>query len=56
MKGVYYELLKPNQTITLERYQQLIDLNLFEPSNNSSKKTQCDFVARQCSTTRCKSN
>jgi len=28
MKGViYYELLKPNQTITAECYQQLIDLN-----------------------------
>lgn len=28
MKGVvYYELLKPNQTVTAERYQQLIDLN-----------------------------
>jgi len=25
---VYYELLKPNQTVTIERYQQqLIDLN-----------------------------
>jgi len=25
-------------------------------SNNSSKKTQSDFVARQCSITRCRSN
>jgi len=28
MKGVYYELLKLNQTVTAQRYQQqLIDLN-----------------------------
>jgi hypothetical protein len=28
MKDVgYYKLLKPNQTVTIKRYQQLIDLN-----------------------------
>jgi len=53
---VFYELLKPNQTITVEL---LSIINRFKSnlmSNNSSKKTQSDFVARQCSITRCRSN
>jgi len=61
MKGiVHYELLKPNETITAERYKQPI--NWFksciksETSNYSSKKAQSDIVAWQCSTARCKSS
>jgi len=39
MKGVvYYELLKLNQTIITERYQQLIE-SCFEAFNNGSKKS-----------------
>jgi len=57
---VYYELLKPNQTVTAERYQQqLIDLNHALNHKHpiiAKKKMQNDFVARQCSITRCESS
>ena len=50
MKVVFfYELLKPNQTITAERYQQqLIDFNrvLNQKCSISLKKTQSDFVTQ----------
>jgi len=53
---VYYELLKLNQRVIAERYQQRLIESSFElkTSNNSSKKTQSNFVARRCSTTCCK--
>jgi len=53
---VYYELLKLNQTVTAEHYQQHLIESCFESktSNNSSKKTQNNFIAQQYSTTCCK--
>lgn len=59
MKGVVYYELKPNQIVTAERYQQHFDLNRGLNKKCpiiNSKKTQSDFVARQCLTTRCKSS
>jgi len=53
---VYYGLLKLNQTIIAERYQQQLIMFWTRNVNNSLKKTQSDFVARQCSTKCCKSS
>jgi len=47
MKGVvYYELLKLNQAVIAECYQQLLDLNCtLNKKRLIIKKTQSDFVA-----------
>ncbi|GBP89672.1 Mariner Mos1 transposase [Eumeta japonica] len=54
-KGVvYYELLKPGETVNTSRYkQQMIDLNaLIE--NDQEQTRQSNFVTRQCACTQSK--